>query len=454
MRAAIRPAVIPVYILLCIILGGSTQGYWGAATVQLLAIGIIGWSLLTPDRLSLSGPAKGLFVMAGLVVLLPIVQLIPLPPSVWSAIPKREPIIEGYRMLGLPLPWLPISVTPYETMATIVTLLPPLAVLTGMLICGAYRASWIVMAVLLGTIAAVLLGALQVTSGDPVASPWYLYYRTNHGVATGFFANSNHMATLLVLSIPMLFVLVSEFRKRSKNASSVSAMMLMAIGAFPVLLVGIFLTGSLAVLLLALPVVLISATLLMPETVRVRGPLIAVAVISIGAMVVVYMTPLQDKLKSSNQTSFQSRQTIWSDSVPAIGDHIVLGSGVGAFQRVYRQYEDHSAVDRTFANHAHNDYIEIIMETGIPGILLLAAFFFWWGSRAVLIWRAGALDRYAVAASIASAAVLIHSLVDYPLRTAAISSILAACLAKMARPRVTEGSETPDLWPSTRHVAI
>jgi O-antigen ligase len=323
-----------------------------------------------------------------------------------------------------------------------------------MLIGGAYRGSWIIIAILLGTFVAVLLGALQVSSGDPVQSPWYFYSRTNHGVATGFFANSNHLATLLVVSIPMLFAFVSELRKRSKAASSTSAMMLMAIGAFLVLLVGIFLTGSLAVLLLALPVILISATLLMPETIRLRGPALALAALSIVAMGFVYMTPLQDKLMSANQTSFESRQTIWSDSIPAIGDHIALGSGVGSFQRVYRQYEDHSAVDRTFVNHAHNDYIEVIMETGIPGLLLLAAFFFWWGSRAVPIWRAGALDRYAVAASIASGAVLIHSLVDYPLRTAAISAIMAACLAKMARPRVQEGSETPDLWPSTRHAAI
>ena len=454
MRLAIRAAVVPGYILLCIVLGGSTQGYWGAAILQLLAIAIIGWSLLVPDRLHLSGPAKGLFAIAALIVLLPIVQLIPLPPGMWSAIPGRDQIAEGYRLLGQPLPWLPISLTPYDTMATALTLLPPLAVLTGMLIAGAYRASWIVMAVLLGTFAAVLLGALQVSSGDPLQSPWYLYARTNHGVATGFFANSNHFATLLVLSIPLLFALVSEFRKRSKNASSGSALMLMAIGAFLVLLVGIFLTGSLAVLLLALPVILVSATLLIPETVRLRVPLIAMAAISIVAMGVVYMTPLHDKLVSANQTSFESRQIIWSDSVPAIGDHIVLGSGVGSFQRVYRQYEDHSAVTRTFANHAHNDYIEMALETGIPGLLLLAAFFLWWGTRAVPIWRSAPLDRFAVAASIASAAVLIHSLVDYPLRTAAISSIMAACLANMARPRVQEDPQTPDLWPSTRHAAI
>jgi O-antigen ligase len=454
MMGVIRAAAVPAYILLCIVLGGSTQGYWGAATLQLLGISIIAWSLLTPDRLPLSGPAKGLFAIAGLVVLLPLFQLIPLPPGLWTAIPGREPIAEGYLLLGQPLPWLPISLTPYETMATVLPLLPPLAVLAGMLIAGAYRSSWIVIAVLIGTFTAVMLGALQVSSGDPLQSPWYLYDRTNHGVATGFFANSNHMATLLVASIPILFALVAELRKRAKAASSESALMLMAVGALLVLLVGIFLTGSLAVLLLALPVLLISATLLMPEKIRLRGPIFAVALLSIVGMGVVYMTPLQDKLMSANQTSFESRRTIWSDTVPAIGDHVALGSGVGSFQRVYRHYEDHSAVTRTFANHAHNDYLELGLETGIPGLLILVLFFYWWASRAVPIWKAAAVDRYAVAASIASAAILIHSLVDYPLRTSTISAIMAACMAMMARPRVQESSETPDLWPSTRHAAI
>ena len=72
------------------------------------------------------------------------------------------------------------------------------------------------------------------------------------------------------------------------------------------------------------------------------------------------------------------------------GEHIALGSGVGSFQRVYRHFEDHSAVTRTFANHAHNDYLELALETGIPGILLLVLFFYWWGSRAVPIWRTAA----------------------------------------------------------------
>lgn len=290
--------------------------------------------------------------------------------------------------------------------------------------------------------------------GDQSASPYYLYSRTNPGFATGFFANSNHMATLLVVSVPVLFAFIAELRKRAKNPRAGSAVLLLAAAGILVLLVGIVLNGSLAVLLLGLPVLIISATMLLPQGLRLRGPVTAVALVSIGAMLTVYLTPLQDKLLSSNATSFESRQAMWSNTIPAIGDNLVSGSGAGSFPRVYRQYEDQAAVTTTFVNHAHNDYLEIALEVGLPGLLLLAALFLWWGSRAVPIWRSASTDRYAVAASIVTAAILVHSIVDYPLRTAALSSIFAACLALMARPRARDGAENADLWPTTRHLAV
>lgn len=449
-----RSAVVPAYLLLCIVLGGSVQGVWGMATLQLLALTVIGWSLLIREPLRLSGPAKALFVIAGLTVLLVFIQLVPLPPAVWSALPGREHIVEGYAMLGQRMPWLPISLTPYDTAATGLTLLPPLAVLSGMLIVGAYRTGWLAIAVLIGTFAAVLLGALQVGSADPMQSPWYLYRRTNHGVATGFFANSNHMAALLVISVPLLFALIANLRKEAKNPRAGSAVLLLAVAGALVLLVGIFLNGSLAVLLLGLPVTLISATILLPQGLRLRGPVTAVALVSIAAVPVVYLTPLQDKLLSSNATSFETRQAMWSNTIPAIWDHLALGSGVGSFPRVYRQYEDQAAVTPTVTNHAHNDYLEIALEAGLPGLLLLVAFFLWWSSRVVLIWQSAAVDRYAVAASIASAAILVHSFVDYPLRTSALSSIFAACVALMVQRCPRDRAQNTNLWPTTRHLAV
>lgn len=453
MRQAIRSALVPAYVLLCIGLGGSVQGVWGVAALQLLAIAIIGWSLLAKDSLPLSGAAKALFVIAGLMVLIVLVQLIPLPPAIWSALPGREPVMAGYRLLGQRSPSLPISLTPYETAATVLTLLPPFAVLTAMLVAGAYRASWLAIAILFGTFAAVLLGALQVGSSGATDSPWYLYSITNYGVATGFFANSNHMATLLVISVPFLFAMIADLHRRARNPRARSAVLLIAVAGILLLLVGIFLNGSLAVLLLGPAVVITSATMLLPQGMRLRGPLSVVALVSLAAILMVYLTPLNDKFGASNATSFDTRQTMWSTTITAIRDNAGLGSGVGSFEQVYPRYEDPAAVNSTFVNHAHNDYLEIALETGIAGVLLVVGFLLWWAGRAVPIWRSAAVDRYALAGSIASAAILIHSLVDYPLRTAALSTIMAASLALMARPRSREQAGA-DLWPATRHEAV
>jgi O-antigen ligase len=196
-----------------------------------------------------------------------------------------------------------------------------------------------------------------------------------------------------------------------------------------------------------------SLTLLLPQGKRLRGPLSAAALISIAAVLVVYLTPLNDKLAASNATSFDTRRTMWSTTIPAIKDNVLLGSGIGSFVMVYRQYEDPAAVNSTFVNHAHNDYLEVALETGIPGILLVVAFLLWWVSRALPIWRSATADRYALAGSIASAAILVHSLVDYPLRTAALSTIMAASLAFMALPRPRK-AESDDLWPTARHESI
>jgi len=84
-------------------------------------------------------------------------------------------------------------------------LIPPLALFVAIVRLQAYRFTWLTAALLLGSIAGVVLGALQVTgSGNVADSHWYLYDVTNYGFATGFFANVNHMADLLVCTLPFL----------------------------------------------------------------------------------------------------------------------------------------------------------------------------------------------------------------------------------------------------------
>jgi O-antigen ligase len=431
MKDRLRVAVVPAYILLCIILGGSRQGIWGNLALQLLAIAIVAWSLFAKPP-GFPKSARALFLLAGLIGMLIVGQLIPLPPQLWSKFPGRSHLIDSFVLLGIQTPWLSISLTPYDTMATAITLLPPVAVLVGMFLARAYRSRWICIAVLIGTLAAMMLGALQVAGPPSNASPWYLYDYSNFGVATGFFANSNHMASLILVSIPILIALIAELRDGSRKSRPRGIILFLAITGIITLLASIVFNGSFAVLLLGPPVLLASSMMLVRKVSRPRLAATVLVVLAAIQISFLNLTPLGDRVVSANEMSFNARQKIWSTTVPAIKENWATGLGISSFPRAYRGLEDPWNLEQRRANHVHNDYLEIVFETGVAGILLIIGLLIWWASRAITIWRAPAPDRYAQAATIASAALLVHSLVDYPLRTAALSAIMAACLAMMA----------------------
>ena len=144
---------------------------------------------------------------------------------------------------------------------------------------------------------------------------------------------------------------------------------------------------------------------------------------------------------------------MWSTTLPAIADAMPVGTGIGTMPAVYHLYENPALVDSIVVVHAHNDYLEIALETGVAGIVLILMFLLWWGPQTWVMWSAQMSDRYARAATIASGALLVHSIVDYPLRTAALSAVFAACLAMIAQPRNRKPNQPADLWPS-RHVEV
>src|SRR5687767_11563733 len=70
MMGRLRPAVAPAYLFLCLLLGGSHQGMWGNAILQLLAVGLIAWALLERREDELGRPTKQLFILVSLAILL------------------------------------------------------------------------------------------------------------------------------------------------------------------------------------------------------------------------------------------------------------------------------------------------------------------------------------------------------------------------------------------------
>ena len=451
----LKLGIIPAYLVLCLILGGASRaGYWANMVLQLLAVAIIFWSVAVRRGSPMPTPGRQLMVLLFLMLLVVAVQLVPLPPSIWTALPGRDPVAEGFRLLEMPLPWLPISLAPTNTISSALWLLPAIAVLLGIIRVGAFRTSWLAWAIILVAAASVMIGALQVVGVG--ASPWYFYEITNRGATTGFFSNSNHLATLLLVTLPFLAALYLGARGKSRSAQRASGMLVIVFGAAAVVLVGLAINRSLAGLGLAVPVAAASFLMIWSRKHKLPGwAWLGVGVLLVAGVAAAASAPYALMASSEAEAGKSTRLDAFALAGRAAVDFMPAGSGIGSFIEVYRTYEDAGTISRFYMNHVHNDYIELALETGLLGCAVFLLFLVWWSRRTIVIWRSDDPDFFARAATIASGAILAHSLVDYPLRTAAISAIFAVCCALMSEPRarVRKSAAAPAEESKARHLS-
>lgn len=444
-----REWIAPLYLFACFLFGGSGQGVWGPLLLQLGGLLLLGWAFWADPVQPLSRSARQLGWIMAAAVLLIVLQLIPLPPTLWSALPGRAIAVENLRLLGQPLPWLPLSLTPYDGYAAALGLIPPLALLGAILRLGAYRPGWLALAIGAGAILNILLGALQVSTGR-----YYLFPFSTVGSAAGFFANGNYLGTLLLAAIPFLAALTAsgtaERRSHRKRVGSLG----LALGPLLVLVMGLVISKSMAALLLTVPVALASSLLLFKDNARRWKYVGALAAASALVGLVVY-AQLPAVTDPNNALSTGIREHIYGKSASIAWQLFPAGAGLGSFPRVYAMFEDPGVFFGAVVNHAHDDYLEIAVEGGLPGLLILAAVIWWWARRLLAIWRSPASDPYERAATIASVAILAHSLVDFPARTMAVAAALAAAFALMAEPRQGRRPEgSPAERRPARHVSL
>ena len=232
-----------------------------------------------------------------------------------------------------------------------------------------------------------------------------------------------------------------------------SAIVAVAAGVGILVVVGLALNGSLAGYGLALPAIVASTLIILPSGSRLRLWIVALAaVLVVGTLAALETTAIgSSNLGAHATTAVQSRKEIAATTSRAIGDFMPLGSGLGTFRGVYSLYEHPEQVTNVYVVHAHDDYMEVALELGVAGIILMALFLAWWAAAVWRAWRRADAGPFARAAAIASAAVLIHSVVDFPLRTAAIAACFGMCMALLAESRAAPPREKAQLR-RKRHV--
>src|SRR5690348_6964908 len=129
---AFLPYTSFVVVLAMLFGAGGVQG-WSDAVVQLAALPLLAWALfrLNPSQLGRGG--QWAIVLLCAILALPLLQLIPLPPSLWSGLPSRQEYASAYDAAGMAVPWLPISLDPSATWLGLLSLLPATAIFLAML---------------------------------------------------------------------------------------------------------------------------------------------------------------------------------------------------------------------------------------------------------------------------------------------------------------------------------
>lgn len=371
--------------------------------------------------------ARARWCIAGALIGLPLLQLVPLPPDLWASLPGRRPIAEAYATAGSALPWLPVSLTPAATERFWLALFPPVALFLAVPhLDEAMRRRFAHLAILIGLFS-VVLGLGQVAGGPD--SPLRLYSAASRSDAVGVFANRNHHATFLALLVILAGALVAG----RGDAALAQRAWLAAAGIL--LLLGIAASGSRAGLLLGVgaclavaPILAAGGGRLQRRSILIWGGIVAVPLL-VGLAVFGAATLRLQAEAVSDDLRWQIARGTWRVLVEVFP----VGGGFGSFSRLYAMAERPEDLIPAVVNNAHDDWLELVLEGGLPALLLLAC-----GLALLLratVSRRGGRDTPFGRAALASLWLCaLHATVDYPLRTMSVSMILAlACGLGAAR---------------------
>lgn len=436
----------------CLILGGGTHsGFLSDVILQLISLPLICTAIVGLRAAPTISHLKWPLAFVALVCALPLAQLIPLPASVWVLLPGHDVIRATYALLGESLPARPLTLSPASTWLGFLSLLPPLAIFLGTLTLGYRQRRLLSIVVIVVGVASAGLGLLQLASGPDSGLRFYAV--TNRTDAVGFFANRNHFAALLYTAMLLALYWMVEtsinmalLSGRRRFASNVLLPFAYAVVALFILLAGQLTVRSRAGLLLAIVALLAGLAFggmdrraVQPETCSIRI-MIGVTAATIAFSLQFGLYRILDRF--GDAMFDDGRAAILRNAISAAWAYMPFGSGIGTFVPVYQMFEQPSDIGVAFVNHAHNDLVEIWLETGLPGHILLTIYVTWLVRRVIAVWRRsfglGEVREIDVgltrACSIVLLLLLAHSLVDYPLRTYAMAGVAAFASAILVWP--------------------
>jgi O-antigen ligase len=429
--------LVGLTLALAVFAGGSSQfAMISTAAAELGALPLLGLGLW----MQLARPVRDarwplLILAAGVVVAA--VELAPLPAALWRSLPGRAAAWSAIVAAGGAPAMAPASLDPGASARSLVSIAPAVAIFLGVAALDWRRRERLTWALAALAVLGALVGLAQ-TTGHLRS----FYTVTNPGSAVGFFANRNHLAALLCAALPLAAGL-SAVAMRRRDGKGAQPAVVGAASAAGLCLIGAVATGSRAGMLLAVAALIGSAAMLAtrgsgrPTAGAWRPALLAIG--AIGLTVVLQFTRLSAFDTTKAGSVDEGRTVVTATTIAAAGTYAPVGAGLGTFPSLYAAVEPADRLTSEYFNHAHDDWAELWLEGGWPMAAVVLVFLGWYGAASLRAWRgAAALGAPDIllprAASLSIALLLVHSSVDYPLRTIADMTVFAFACGLMVRP--------------------
>jgi O-antigen ligase len=253
--------------------------------------------------------------------------------------------------------------------------------------------------------------------------------------ATGTYINRNHYAGLLEMALPFALAfaayefgrfrekhprLFNHLKRLAKRSSLQRLLFWLSVAA--VIFGGMVCSKSrMGIISVLLSSSVMFALVSLSRVDRRIGLTLGSAflVLSFGLAAWIGAGPIVERFEGMKQeysSDDNTRLSIWRDSLHLIRRHPWAGTGLGTFPIAFTAVQ--TGFLGQFVNHAHNDYLELASDLGIPAALGLIAAMIWILARAVETFRIAesSLDRFlALGCTGSIAAILLHSFTDFNL---------------------------------------
>ena len=431
--------LLAIVVLAPSLLGGNRPWAWSllALLVGLLA-GV--WSLLAAtNRCQAPLPGRRLWMIAvpfGLTLAWAAFQGSGLAPAeTWHPLWREALDVLGNTHNGA------ISAAPGETWSAIMRLscYATVFLLAAQLGRERSRAHQALVAMVLAGAAYALYGLLVYFSGSETI--WWLKKWSYLGDLTSTFVNRNAYGAYaglgLVCAVAMFAHRLRQRRNERRGAAEWTETLL--IRAMPYL-VAALLTGTTLLLShsrgaflssgLALGVLMVALALgrALPPRSALRISTV-IAIVAIVAITINGEATLERLLETGSPSADEGRGDVYRLAMAAITDAPLTGHGLGAFQSAFRMYRDATLHSPEDWKYAHNVYLEMAMDLGIPAVLMFYA-----SLLAILasclhgLFRRRRDQVYPAVALAAATLIGAHGIIDFSAQMPAIAMTLALLL--------------------------